>query len=96
MDHYLDDFITWGPVGSEECKGALEVICRTCAELGVPLTIEKLEGPAAQLTFLGIEIDTAVGVLPLPPNADGTPAVVTPEVLQAPAPVPHWLPATCL
>ena len=63
VDHYLDDFITWGPAGSDECKGA---ICRTCADLGVPLAMEKLEGPVTQLTlFLGIEIDTAVLRLPL-------------------------------
>ena len=66
VDHYLDDFVTFGPAGSEECAHALQTICQTCAELGVPLAMEKLEGPSSCLTFLGIEIDTQVGVLRLP------------------------------
>ena len=66
IDHYLDDFITFGGEGSQECAQALEVIQLTCAELGVPLAMEKLEGPAPCLTFLGIEIDSVAGVLRLP------------------------------
>ena len=34
--------------------------------MGVPLAIEKLEGPTTRLTFLGIELNTATGVLRLP------------------------------
>ena len=66
IDHYLDDFVTFGPAGSDECAQALQLICRTCDELGVPLALEKLEGPSTCLTFLGIEIDAHAGVLRLP------------------------------
>lgn len=66
IDHYLDDFITFGPAGSEVCARSLEIMIRTCEELGVPLALEKLEGPSTRLTFLGIELDTVSGVLRLP------------------------------
>ena len=63
VDHYLDDFIT---MGSETCGQNLDWILAVCRELGVPLAIDKLEGPSHCLTFLGIEIDTQRGVLRLP------------------------------
>ena len=66
IDHYLDDFITMGPPGSDVCKQNLDIISATCADLGVPLAEEKLEGPSECLTFLGIEIDTRAGLLRLP------------------------------
>ena len=66
IDHYLDDFITFGAAGGNECSRALQIICSTCAELGVPLAMEKLEGPSTCLTFLGIEVFTEAGVLRLP------------------------------
>ena len=55
-----------GPPGSQECRVNLDRIVAVCAELGVPLALDKLEGPTTKLTFLGIEIDTEAGVLSLP------------------------------
>ena len=66
IDHYLDDFIVIGPPGSPECAMALDTVLRGCADLGVPLAMDKLEGPVPCLTFLGIEIDTEAEVLRLP------------------------------
>ena len=66
VDHYLDDFITMGPPGSETCGQNLDRILAVCRELGVPLALDKLEGPSHCLTFLGIEMDTQRGVLRLP------------------------------
>ena len=66
IDHYLDDYVTFGPAGSPECAKALELMQQVCRELGVPLAMEKLEGPTTCLTFLGIEVDTMEGVLRLP------------------------------
>ena len=66
VDHYLDDFITMGPPNSDLCRNNLEFILAVCRDLGVPLAIEKLEGPSQCLTFLGIEIDTASSQLHLP------------------------------
>ena len=49
--HYLDDYLFIGPPGSSECSKSLHLAVRTCTELGVPLAMEKQEGPAHQLVF---------------------------------------------
>ncbi len=64
--HYLDDFVTQGPPSSDVCSWNLALILDVCKELGVPLAVEKVEGPTSTITFLGIEIDTMAGVLRLP------------------------------
>ena len=56
--HYLDDFITLGPAGAPTCQKNLEGIIRICEQTGVPLDVEKSEGPSPVLTFLGMELDT--------------------------------------
>jgi len=56
--HYLDDYLTMGPPGSQVCQQNLNIFTSLCAELGVPLAEEKLEGPATSLSFLGIILDT--------------------------------------
>ena len=52
--HYLDDFLMLGPPSSNQCHQSLEAFKQTCQQLGVPLAMEKVEGPSASLTFLGI------------------------------------------
>ena len=64
--HYLDDFITVGPPGSSECQANISTMVELCKRLGVPLAEEKLVDACTCLTFLGIEIDTVLGVLRLP------------------------------
>ena len=64
--HYLDDYITCGPAGSEECHFNLQLLIDVCQHLGVPLAEEKVEGPTTALVFLGILIDTVQGELRLP------------------------------
>ena len=54
--HYLDDFLLMGAPGSHECSHALAITFSTCEELGVPLAMDKVEGPVASLTFLGIRL----------------------------------------
>ena len=66
VDHYLDDFIMLGPPDSPICGVSLDIILLTCSELGVPLAMDKLDGPTSRITFLGIEIDTRAGILRLP------------------------------
>ena len=44
-----------GQAGSTECLRNLEIIQKIC---GLPLKVEKLEGPTTVLTFLGITMDT--------------------------------------
>lgn len=55
--HYLDDFIVLGSPDTAECHTSLDILCRVCQELGVPLAPEKQDGPAEVLRFLGIETD---------------------------------------
>ena len=57
--HYLDDYLTLGHPGTRECYNNLQCILATCKMLGVPLALEKVEGPVTSLKFLGIVIDTA-------------------------------------
>ena len=57
--HYLDDFLTMGPPASSSCQYNLDTIIQTCNYLGVPLALEKVEGPSTILPFLGITLDTA-------------------------------------
>ena len=66
IDHYLDDYITMGAPGTDECKLNLSNILEKCEVLGVPIAPGKLVGPSSCLTFLGIEIDTDEGVRHLP------------------------------
>ena len=66
MDHYLDDFIIIGPPQDEGCAKSLEVLLETCRLLGVPVAVNKCEGPSTCLEFLGIEVDTIAMELRLP------------------------------
>ena len=56
--HYLDDFLTMGPSSSSSCQYNLDTIIQICNYLGVPLALEKVEGPSTTLPFLGITLDT--------------------------------------
>ena len=56
--HYLDDFLTLGPPASNICQQNLNIIQKVCTSLGIPLALEKVEGPSTTLTFLGIALDT--------------------------------------
>ena len=58
VDHYLDDFVTVGKPGSEECASNLKIMHETCNNSGTPVEEDKSEGPATVLPFLGIELDT--------------------------------------
>ena len=64
--HYLDDFLFLGPPTSRECGAALQMALDRCAELGVPISVEKLEGPSTCIPFLGIVFDTVRLQLRLP------------------------------
>ena len=64
--HYLDDFLTMGPRDTPICGHNLKVFTQLCHQLGVPLALEKVEGPATCLTFLGISIDSRSMLTSLP------------------------------
>ena len=64
--HYLDDYLLFGDPDTQECVEALRVMLSLCEQLGVPVSVPKIEGPATVLTFLGIELDTVSCELRLP------------------------------
>ena len=66
--HYLDDFLLFGSPLSDEGSRALTTALRTLAELRIPVSLPKLEGPSTTVTFLGIILDSARLELRLPPD----------------------------
>ena len=56
--HYLDDFLILGPPQSNICNHNLATLKHLCHRLGVPLALEKVEGPTTSLPFLGIVLDS--------------------------------------
>ena len=49
VDHYLDEFIFLGRTGTDECSLLMKEFDNLCASLGVPLAVEKAEGPVTKL-----------------------------------------------
>ena len=64
--HYLDDFLVIGNPESTECMANVALVLTTFDHLGIPVAMDKLEGPCSVLTFLGIELDTVQGIIRLP------------------------------
>ena len=64
--YYLDDFLLVGRRSSEECAEALSTFLRVFNCLGLPVAIEKLEGPTSCLTFLGFPLDSCRMEIHLP------------------------------
>ena len=57
-----------GQVDSTACHNHLTTIKDVCRDLGIPLAIEKLEGPSQCITFLGITLDMQCMEAQLPSN----------------------------
>ena len=53
----MDDFVTVGKPGSEECASNLKIMHETCSNSGTTVEEDKSEGPATVLPFLGIKFD---------------------------------------
>ena len=64
--HYIDDFITMGAPGSNECAMNSATMHAACDRMGLPVEPEKDEGPATSLPFLGIELDSVAMEIQLP------------------------------
>ena len=64
--HYLDDFLVIGGPESHECAEALSTVLRVFERLGLPVALNKLEGPSTCLTFLGFELDSVAMIIRLP------------------------------
>jgi hypothetical protein len=64
--HYLDDFLTLGPANSPICQSHMDTAFTVFARLGLPLHLQKCEGPSTVLVFLGIELDSVQQLARLP------------------------------
>ena len=64
--HYLDDFLTLGPGGSQECGSNMSSMFDVCMKAGLPIEPSKTVGPAAAICFLGMELDSNEGTIRLP------------------------------
>ena len=64
--HYLDDFFTLGPGGSQECGSNMSRMIDVCMKAGLPIEPSKTVGPAAAICFLGMELDSNEGAIRLP------------------------------
>ena len=64
--HYLDDFLFVDQAATSSDQVQLQVVLQTCQMLGVPVAPDKVDLPANELTFLGIEIDASSLELRLP------------------------------
>ena len=65
--HYLDDFLTVGPPGSDPCARNLQTLLAVCHSLGLPLHPNKCIGSSTCLVVLGIKVRFA-GEVSLPPS----------------------------
>jgi hypothetical protein len=61
---YIDDFFIAAPTYSE-CEYWMSVLMQLIRKLGFCISYKKVVGPAQQITFLGIQIDTVNGTLTL-------------------------------
>ena len=64
--HYLDDFLIVGSPGADQCASSVQETLRVCERLGIPVAMDKLEGPATCISFLGIMLDSEAQTLSLP------------------------------
>ena len=66
VDHYLDDFVTLGPVESQMCRCNLDTIISVCRQLGIPVGDGEVGRPIFMNRVLGIIIDTVNQKVRLP------------------------------
>ena len=56
--HYLDDYLVMEHPTSPRCTHRVDAFLRVCVSLGIPVALDKLEGPTTSITFLGLELDS--------------------------------------
>ena len=64
--HYLDDYLIVGAPDSHSCGEHLQCFLRVCELLGFPVAMDKVDGPATVLPFLGLELDSVLQQIRLP------------------------------
>ena len=66
--HYLDDYLMVGPPGAPDCGQHLANFLRVAVLLGVQVAMEKVDGPATTLGFLGLLLDSVRQEIRLSPT----------------------------
>ena len=66
--HYLDDYFTAGPAGSGDCQHNINMMVEVCKEMGFMVNPSKATAPSPITCFLGIDIDSCVGVACIDPR----------------------------
>ena len=64
--HYLDDYLISTPANFTECQHLLTVFLQVCKLLGIPVAMDKVEGPATLIVFLDLELDSVKQQIRLP------------------------------
>ena len=64
--HYLDDYLFGGKKGTNHCACIMSVFKDKMNSLGVPIALDKTEGPTTKLIFLGLELDSEDMVVRIP------------------------------
>ena len=64
--HYLDDYLIMDQPDSNQCSEHVTNFLRICEVLGIPVALDKLEGPSTTITFLGLELDSSRQQIRLP------------------------------
>jgi hypothetical protein len=68
LDHYLDDLFFASANSTQNCTKLIQIFNKLCRQFGVPLTVNKTVGPTTSITFLGLEIDTVLMLVKIPPD----------------------------
>ena len=66
VKHYVDDFLFAGKAKTSHCKSILQCFFDCTAKLGVPIALDKTEGPKTSIVYLGLEIDSVEMVVRMP------------------------------
>ena len=66
--HYLNDFFLAAPLQSFPCQHDLDTFLQVASKLGVPVAMEKVEGPVTAMSFLGLILDSVKQEICLPPD----------------------------
>ena len=65
--HYLDDYLI-ANLDEHSCSLDMHKAVKVFNLLGIPVALDKLVGPFQCITYLGIEIDAAAGIVRPPPQ----------------------------
>ena len=66
LEHYLDDYLFGGKKDTRHCSCLMNSFFGRCSDFGVPIAVEKTEGPCTVLVFLGLEIDSILMQVRIP------------------------------